>query len=627
MESKYVLSASSLKSDKKVNVSDMDSKSKTTTSSPSSVKYSLSRPSTSTAPYGDMSDESAMRMVYGSTKREESSKSSSIAREEKTKKKMEEIKLTFKAIRASECVDLLFLIDCTGSMGSYINQVKNDITKLQENLKVKHSNLDMMFGFIRYTDFDMGSKNHSVFQFSRSTGEFVNFVSKITAMGGGDGPEDVFGGMNLMKSMNWRPESTRVVIHIADAPCHGSEYHSMTDSHSAGDPNGIKLVDLMNSINALNLNYYFGHIKISDTGKMIDIFDRSLKLVSKNQKSISSFDSRDTSTLNEKIFNSVSESISITKSILTAKFTGTVAATAKRDFTIDTKEPNWAHIPGIVMLQKTFHLPSDLKTCLEPSYEMKLNEITSTIKMAPNPFAQGAFRLAYYGTNEHGSKIVIKQSKLIGGRHNSLKSYYEAMECQTVAAKFAFEFNALRGKKEVKFTIAKVLQVKSSEKPTYYGLEALIEGKYEKYNSNAGWKSDNPETAIFQTFSHWTYHVTNGKAMVVDIQGVKTSKGYILTDPCIHSDDVLRFGPTNLGKGGMIKFFETHVCNRHCQEMGLIIPSFVKDIKKTTTVSTTKSTTAHLSGLSLGRHIRIIDDKHEEDDEEEENEEDKQDKI
>ncbi|KYQ89471.1 protein serine/threonine kinase [Tieghemostelium lacteum] len=566
----------------------MDSKSKISSTS-STVKYSLSKPSTSTVPYGGMSDESAMRMVYGS--------SSTSSREERTKEKLEVIKLTFKAIRSSECVDLLFLIDCTGSMGPYINQVKKDITRLQENLKIKHSNLDMMFGFIRYTDFDMGSNNHSVLQFTRSTEEFVNFASKISAMGGGDDPEDVFGGMNLMKSMNWRTDSTRVVIHIADAPCHGSEYHSMQDSHASGDPNGIRLVDLMNSINALNLNYYFGHIDLSSTGKMIDIFDKSLKFVSKNQKSISSFDSKDTSTLNEKIFNSVSESISITKSMLTAKFSGTIATpTTERDFKIDAIEPNWADISGIIMLQKTFHLPSNLKTCLEPTYDMRLNEITSTIKMAPNPFSQGAFRLAYYGINEHGKKIVLKQSKLIGGGHNSLKTYYQAMECQTIAAKFGIEFNAVRGKKEITFTIAKVLQVKSSETPTYYGLETYIEGKYEKYNSNAGWKSDNPETAIFQTFSHWTYNISNGKAMVIDIQGVKTSKGYILTDPCIHSEDVLRFGPTNLGKGGMIKFFETHVCNKHCSEMGLTLPPFVKDIKKTTATTTT----AHFSGLSLG---------------------------
>ncbi|EFA77642.1 hypothetical protein PPL_12249 [Heterostelium album PN500] len=76
--------------------------------------------------------------------------------------------------------------------------------------------------------------------------------------------------------------------------------------------------------------------------------------------------------------------------------------------------------------------------------------------------------------------------------------------------------------------------------------------------------------------------------MVVDIQGVKIDKGYLLTDPAIHCTYVRRFGATNLGKPGMIKFFDTHECNKHCRELKLVKPSF--DIPtKTTSHSTTKS--------------------------------------
>merc|ERR1712232_1273171 len=48
-------------------------------------------------------------------------------------------------------------------------------------------------------------------------------------------------------------------------------------------------------------------------------------------------------------------------------------------------------------------------------------------------------------------------------------------------------------------------------------------------------------------FMRWTHEVTEGNVMVVDLQGVKTDDGYVLTDPCILCSDVTRFGSGNLG--------------------------------------------------------------------------------
>ncbi|KAM9962299.1 hypothetical protein ACTFIR_005205 [Dictyostelium discoideum] len=111
------------------------------------------------------------------------------------------------------------------------------------------------------------------------------------------------------------------------------------------------------------------------------------------------------------------------------------------------------------------------------------------------------------------------------------------MECQTIAAKFALEFNKqlslTSSEHQITFTVAKVLQMKHSEKPMYFGIETFINGEYQKYNSNCGWLKDDAMSEILQTFSHWTYQESKNKAIVVDIQGVKTSKGNLLTDPAI----------------------------------------------------------------------------------------------
>ncbi|EGC34842.1 hypothetical protein DICPUDRAFT_34378 [Dictyostelium purpureum] len=581
MESVYKLSAtlSSSKSitKEKVNVSDMDSLTGSMLSSYISKESSCS----------GFSDESAMRAVYGGTTIKDSKTKKTLTREERTEIRKKEIDLTFRAIRASECVDLLFILDCTGSMDLYIEQIKKDIVNLHENLKLKYSYLDMTFGFIRYTDFDQGNTKTSLLPLTKSTKEFVDFLELIKAEGGGDGPEDVFGGMDLIKTVPWRLNSTRVVIHIADAPCHGSEYHDFRDDHPDGDPNGILLDSLLEDISRLKLNYYFGHINLLNTGKMIDIFDKRIREISGNQTYISSFDSKDTSTINEKIFQSIEKSISTTKSKITAHYLKKGEADTIRKYTIVKEEPDYAKLTFVPMLQKIFMMPTDIIACLSSTYEMKLNTKTISIKMSEHPFSQGATRLAYFGIDENGRKIVLKQFKYLGSKHNSKKRYFESMECQTVAGKFSLEFNSLRKSDDIKFAVSKVLVVKDSEEPIYLSVESFIEGTYEKFNSNHGYtKSDDEFSEITQTFSHWTHHISKGNAIVVDIQGVKTNSKkdgktcFLLTDPAIHTRDILKYGSTNLGLPGIIKFFETHKCNVHCHELGLKTPYFKPTMKK-----------------------------------------------
>ena len=60
-------------------------------------------------------------------------------------------------------------------------------------------------------------------------------------------------------------------------------------------------------------------------------------------------------------------------------------------------------------------------------------------------------------------------------------------------------------------------------------------------------------TKSLAAFSRWTYEVTDGYLMIVDLQGVLTSQGYILTDPVILCEDITKFGKTNLGKAAMLR--------------------------------------------------------------------------
>lgn len=88
---------------------------------------------------------------------------------------------------------------------------------------------------------------------------------------------------------------------------------------------------------------------------------------------------------------------------------------------------------------------------------------------------------------------------------------------------------------------------------------------FEKYNSNSGWvpESDADRVLAAQALSHFSYHTSGGQFLLCDLQGGRFNKGIALTDPVIMSSS-RRFGPTDLGREGMLAFFSNHRCNQYC---------------------------------------------------------------
>jgi hypothetical protein len=97
-------------------------------------------------------------------------------------------------------------------------------------------------------------------------------------------------------------------------------------------------------------------------------------------------------------------------------------------------------------------------------------------------------------------------------------------------------------------------------------LEPLIKN-FTKFNSNSGWtlEDDSFLDRVSQALSHFTYHSTRGNFLLCDIQGGRFNKGFALTDPVIMSHRAGKFGPTDLGRDGIITFFAYHECNNFCE--------------------------------------------------------------
>lgn len=59
---------------------------------------------------------------------------------------------------------------------------------------------------------------------------------------------------NYYVCVDWKSEA-RLLILIADAPCHGSKFHSMADTYPNGDPNGLIIEDLVAEIGRKGIDF------------------------------------------------------------------------------------------------------------------------------------------------------------------------------------------------------------------------------------------------------------------------------------------------------------------------------------------------------------------------------------
>jgi hypothetical protein len=79
----------------------------------------------------------------------------------------------------------------------------------------------MRVGFVGYRDHSDGSERVVSIDLTEDTTAVINFMNSVTATGGGDECEDVFGGLEKVINLGWK-NPNRILIHVGDAPQHGS---------------------------------------------------------------------------------------------------------------------------------------------------------------------------------------------------------------------------------------------------------------------------------------------------------------------------------------------------------------------------------------------------------------------
>ncbi|KAK4685395.1 hypothetical protein P7C73_g4754, partial [Tremellales sp. Uapishka_1] len=143
---------------------------------------------------------------------------------------------------AGKCIDLVFILDCTGSMQRYINSVRDHIAGICEMIRGEEGlgGLDdLRVAIVNYRDHRPQDTTY-VYQFHPFTADIADiqdYLKGLTAAGGGDGPEAVTAAMAAsLTELNWRRDAARMAVLIADAPPHGIGEGG--DQIKGGDPDG-----------------------------------------------------------------------------------------------------------------------------------------------------------------------------------------------------------------------------------------------------------------------------------------------------------------------------------------------------------------------------------------------------
>jgi len=139
-------------------------------------------------------------------------------------------------------LDLVIIHDVTGSQGPYIAKTTKRCEEICLCLR-RCGKLQPGVGFrvalIAFRDHPPMDNTFVTEDFGGFTYELEDVqrnLRKLTAAGGGDIPEAVTAALARAIRLDWRPDATKVVILITDAPPHG--IGDPNDKIPGGDPDG-----------------------------------------------------------------------------------------------------------------------------------------------------------------------------------------------------------------------------------------------------------------------------------------------------------------------------------------------------------------------------------------------------
>ncbi|MBU1704600.1 MAG: VWA domain-containing protein [Nanoarchaeota archaeon] len=156
-------------------------------------------------------------------------------------------------------IDVVFVIDSTGSMNDEIRTIKTHLTKIVKEVRDGQPSPLLRVGVVAYRDYEKEEREYLYqrFDLTEDIDSALNFIWNIEARGGGDLPEAVEYGLHVaINDMSWnyytmtqnqdvisRPNTKKLIFLIGDASPHGEG--SADQNYVQGPPEGFDYRDMV----------------------------------------------------------------------------------------------------------------------------------------------------------------------------------------------------------------------------------------------------------------------------------------------------------------------------------------------------------------------------------------------
>lgn len=156
-------------------------------------------------------------------------------------------------------LDVLFLLDATGSMADEIGQIQRTIVSIAERIDQIDPRPTLRFGLVAYRD----RGDDYVTRVTDFTADVITFRDALlntNADGGGDEPEALNEGLHAaIQGVGWSDDAVRLTFLVADAPPHldyPDDYDYVTEARMAVT-SGIKIYTIAASNSNPEAEYVF----------------------------------------------------------------------------------------------------------------------------------------------------------------------------------------------------------------------------------------------------------------------------------------------------------------------------------------------------------------------------------
>jgi len=174
----------------------------------------------------------------------------------------------------SNRIEIMFVVDATGSMGDEMEYIKTEIIDVLTRVKNSNPEATIQLAMMVYRD----TGDEYVTKYSDFTTDIESqqrWFARQGAAGGGDTPEAVEVALNEAVSKQWSNNCTKLLIHVADAPSHKNDINKWANEVYNAADKGIKIITVSGSGISKETEYLFRCQSMITAGQYVFLTDDS----------------------------------------------------------------------------------------------------------------------------------------------------------------------------------------------------------------------------------------------------------------------------------------------------------------------------------------------------------------